>query len=65
MREVVRFTGELKRATVRREADRSFASVKVETDDIKPIAQSMDSVGVELGVSTAGMKGSAGRLIAA
>ncbi|MCI0676999.1 MAG: transposase [Phycisphaerales bacterium] len=52
MREAVRFTGKLKRATVSREADRWFVSVLVETDDIKPVEQPCAAVGVDLGVAT-------------
>ena len=52
MREAVRFTGKLKRVTVSREADRWFASIMVETDDIKPVEQPKEAVGVDLGVTT-------------
>jgi putative transposase len=52
MREAVRFTGKLKRVTISREADRWFASVMVDTDAIKPVEQSVISVGVDLGVKT-------------
>ena len=52
MREAVRFTGKLKRVTVSREADRWFASIMVETDDIKPVEQPCTSVGVDLGITT-------------
>ncbi len=52
MREAVRFTGKLKRVTVSREADRWFASVMVDTDDIKPVEQPKEAVGVDLGVTT-------------
>jgi len=52
MREAVRFTGKLKRVTVSREADRWFASVMVETDDIKSVEQPKEAVGVDLGVIT-------------
>lgn len=52
MREAVRFTGKLKRVTVSREADRWFASVMVETDDIKPLEQPCAVVGVDLGIKT-------------
>lgn len=52
MREAVRFTGKLKRVTVSREADRWFASIMVETDDIKPAEQPKEAVGVDLGVTT-------------
>lgn len=52
MREAVRFTGKLKRVTVSREANRWFASVMVETDDIKPVEQPCAVVGVDLGIKT-------------
>ncbi|MDA8361963.1 MAG: RNA-guided endonuclease TnpB family protein [Gammaproteobacteria bacterium] len=52
MREAVRFSGRLKRVTVSREADRWHASVMVETDDIKAVAQPVATVGVDLGVTT-------------
>ena len=52
MREAVRFSGRLKRVTVSREADRWFASIMVETDDIRPTKQAHDAVGVDLGVTT-------------
>jgi putative transposase len=52
MREAVRFTGKLKRVTVSREADRWFASVMVETDDISCVEQPCAVVGVDLGIKT-------------
>ena len=52
MREAVRFTGKLKRVTVSREADRWFASIMVETDDIQPVVQPLATVGVDLGITT-------------
>jgi putative transposase len=52
MREVVRFTGRLKRVTVSREADRWFASILVEADDLRPVAQPKGAVGVDLGIKT-------------
>jgi putative transposase len=52
MREAVRFAGPLKRVTVSREGDRWFASIMVETDDIKPVMQPQPVVGVDLGVTT-------------
>jgi len=52
LREAVRFTGKLKRVTVSREADRWFASIMVETDDIKPVVQPLAAVGIDLGVTT-------------
>jgi putative transposase len=51
MREAVRFTGKLKRVAVSREADRWFASVMVETDDVKRVVQPQAAVGVDLGVT--------------
>ncbi len=52
LREAVRFTGKLKRVTVSREADRWFASIMVETDDIKSVVQPLAAVGIDLGVTT-------------
>jgi putative transposase len=52
MREAVRFTGKLKRVTVSGEAGRWFASVMVETDDVKRVVQPQAAVGVDLGVTT-------------
>lgn len=52
MREAMRFTGRLKRVTTSREADRWFASVMVETDDVRPVAQPLAAVGVDLGITT-------------
>jgi putative transposase len=52
MREAVRFSGRLKRVTVSREGDRWFASITVETDDVKPVDQPELVVGVDLGVRT-------------
>ncbi|MCC3246709.1 transposase [Methylocystis sp. WRRC1] len=52
MREAVRFSGPLKRATASREADRWFISLLVETDDVKPVVQPHAEVGVDLGVKT-------------
>lgn len=51
MRESVRFSGPLKRVTVTRRADRWFASVLVDTDDVGHVAQPAAAVGVDLGVS--------------
>jgi putative transposase len=48
----VRFAGKLKRVTVSREADRWFASVMVETDDVKAIVQPEAVVGIDLGLTT-------------
>jgi putative transposase len=50
MREAVRFSGPLKRATVSCEAGRWFVSVMVETDDVKPVAHPEPVVGIDLGV---------------
>lgn len=52
MREAVRFTGKLKRVTIGREADRWFASIMIETDDIKPVEQPKEAVGIDLGLTT-------------
>ena len=52
MRETLRFTGTPKRVTISREADRWFASVVVETDDIKPAVGLRDTIGIDLGVNT-------------
>jgi putative transposase len=52
MREAVRFSGPLKRATVSREAGRWYVSIMVETDDVKPVEQPLGPVGVDLGVKT-------------
>ena len=51
MREEVRFSGKLKRVTVSREADRWFASILVDTDDIKPVPGLAGVVGVDLGIN--------------
>jgi putative transposase len=51
MREAVRFSGPLKRATVSREAGRWFVSLMVDTNDVQPVAQPEAVVGVDLGVS--------------
>ncbi len=50
MREAVRFSGPLKRATVSYEAGRWFVSLMIETGDVKPVAQLEPVVGVDLGV---------------
>ena len=52
MREAVRFSGPLKRATVSCEAGRWFVSLMVETADVPPVAQPEAVVGVDLGVTT-------------
>src|SRR5271166_5454553 len=46
MREAVRFSGPLKRATVSQEARRWFVSVMIDTDDVKPVQQPCGPVGV-------------------
>jgi putative transposase len=51
MRESVRFSGPLKRATVSFEGGRWFVSLMIETNDIQPVAQPEAVVGVDLGVS--------------
>jgi putative transposase len=51
MRESVRFSGPLKRATVSCEAGRWFVSLMIETDDIQPVQHTEAVVGVDLGVS--------------
>jgi putative transposase len=51
LRETVRFSGPLKRATVSCEAGRWFVSLMIETDDVQPVEQSEAVVGVDLGVS--------------
>src|SRR5262249_13769419 len=51
MREAVRFTGPLKRATVSCEAGRWFVALQIETDDVKPVTQPEAEVGIDLGVS--------------
>lgn len=51
MRESVRFSGPLKRATVSREAGRWFVSLMIDTDDVQPVQQPCSHVGVDLGVS--------------
>lgn len=57
MRESVRFTGKLKRATVSKTAGRWFVSILVETEDVKPISrpETPRVVGVDLGVKTLAM----------
>ena len=51
MREAVRFSGPLKRATVSREAGRWFVSLMIDTNDVQPVQQPCSHVGVDLGVS--------------
>jgi hypothetical protein len=50
MREAVRFSGPLKRATVSFEG--GFVSLMIETNDVQPVQQPVDFVGVDLGIST-------------
>ena len=52
MREAVRFSGPLKRATVSCEAGRWFVALMIETDDVQPVTQPEAVVGVDLGVTT-------------
>ncbi|MCY3854699.1 MAG: transposase [Rhodospirillales bacterium] len=52
MREAVRFSGPLKRVSVSRKARRWYASVLIDTDDVQPVEQPRDKVGVDLGVTT-------------
>jgi len=52
MREAVRFTGPLKRATVSCEAGRWFVALMIETNDVQPALQPEAVVGVDLGVTT-------------
>ena len=52
MREAVRFSGTLKRVTVCRDGERWFASIMVETNDVKPVDQPEPIVGIDLGVTT-------------
>jgi putative transposase len=51
MREAVRFTGPLKRATVSCEAGRWFVALQIETYDVRPVTQPEAEVGIDLGVS--------------
>jgi putative transposase len=51
MREAVRFTGPLKRATISLDAGRWYVSLIIETDDIQPVEQPVAVVGVDLGVT--------------
>lgn len=55
MCEAVRFNGKLKRVTISREADRWFASIMIDTDDIKPVAHACAVIGADLGVATLAM----------
>ena len=51
MREAVRFSGQLTRATVCCQAGRWFVALRIDTDEIQPVQQPEAVVGVELGVS--------------
>ena len=51
MLEAVRFSGALKRGSVSREPQRRYASVLIDTDDVHPVEQPWDTVGVDLGVT--------------
>lgn len=51
MREAVRFSGPLKRATVCCEDGRWFVALQIETDDVKPVVHPQSVVGIDLGVS--------------
>jgi putative transposase len=51
MREEVRFSGPLKRATVSLEGGRWFVSLMIDTDDVQPVQQPEATVGVDLGIS--------------
>ena len=52
MREAVRFSGALKRATVCFEGGRWFVSLMIESNDVQPVQQPVDFVGIDLGIST-------------
>lgn len=51
MREEIRFSGPLKRATVSCEGGRWFVALMIDTDDVQPVVQPAAVVGVDLGVS--------------
>jgi putative transposase len=51
MREAVRFSGPLKRATVSCEAGRWFVALLIDTGDVLPVVQPESVVGVDLGIS--------------
>lgn len=51
MREAVRFSGPLKRATVSFESGRWFVALMIDTTDVQPVEQPCGTVGVDLGVS--------------
>jgi putative transposase len=50
MREAVRFSGTCKRVTISRTAGRWFASIMIDTDDVKPAVPPNVAIGVDLGV---------------
>jgi putative transposase len=52
MRETVRFSGPLKRATVSFEGGRWFVALSIETEDVHPLNGLEGTVGVDLGVKT-------------
>jgi hypothetical protein len=51
MREAVRFSGPLKRATVSYEGGRWFVSLMIDTNDVQPVEHPLDVVGVDLGIT--------------
>jgi putative transposase len=51
MREAVRFSGPLKRATVLLDGGRCYVGLMIETDGVCPVLQPVAAVGVELGVA--------------
>jgi len=52
MREAVRYDGQIKSVTISRCADRWFAAVSVETDQLTHSRKNQGAVGVDLGVTT-------------
>ena len=50
MREVLRFNGKIKSATVSRTADRWFVSLTVEVDHTPPVHETQAAGGVDLGI---------------
>jgi putative transposase len=51
MREAVRFSGKMMKATVSRQADKWFVSITVETDDIPKASENQAVVGVDVGIT--------------
>ena len=51
MREAVRFSGKIMKATVSRQADKWFVSITVETDDIPKTCENQAVVGVDVGIN--------------